>query len=345
MNHFEKKVFLLFALFIVTAFFWSCKKTEPVAGKPAAEQVNADGKVDRYRELIRSPEKGRLTIYFLDLSVSPEAVDKSGDAGLILLPDGKVMMVDSGHPESAADSLALLSDLKISRIDYFILSHPHIDHVGGFPAIAEKHEIGEVYQIDMEYPTESYRRYRAALDLHRIPVYMLKRGDTVSFGDEVSAKVYNPPEDFSYPEGNLGSVEPRRRVPAGFPDNSTQFVNDNSLVLKLTWGKTGILLGGDIYLTRERELTELYGDELRSVIAKANHHGLDSSNSIRWIRTVQPRVVVAMNDLFSSMTVYNNFKKNGAAFYHTFLDGLVRVSLDREGNCEVTSRFDSWLRN
>ncbi|MDR1128478.1 MAG: MBL fold metallo-hydrolase [Treponema sp.] len=33
--------------------------------------------------------------------------------------------------------LAFLSDLGIGKIDYFVLSHPHIDHIGGFPAIAE----------------------------------------------------------------------------------------------------------------------------------------------------------------------------------------------------------------
>jgi competence protein ComEC len=52
-----------------------------------------------------------------------------------------------------------------------------------------------------------------------------------------------------------------------------------------------------------------------------------------------------MNDLISSMTVYNNYKKNGGAFYHTLEDGIIRVSMDRNRNYRVTTRFDSWLRD
>ena len=329
MNRLPIKIllFLLLSLFVgLSLFFGACKTTEPAAGPPGLQ-----GKADRYEELIRSPEKGHLTIYFLDLSVSPQAEDKSGDAMLLILPDGLVMMVDSGHPESAADSLALLSELGIARIDYFFITHPHIDHIGGFPAIAEKYEIGEVFQTDIEYITETYRLYKKVIETHRIPVRSLKRGDTLLLGEEITAQVFNPPDEIKYPQN--------------FPANSTQFINDNSMVVKLSWGKSDILLGGDIYLTRERDISELYGEELHAIVSKANHHGNDSSNGAWWIRTVQPELVVAMDDKISSMTVYNNFKKSGAVYYHTSLDGLVRVTLNREGEYSVVSRFDSWLRD
>ncbi|MCL2319334.1 MAG: MBL fold metallo-hydrolase [Treponema sp.] len=315
-------------LLLLALSFWGCKKASGPSGPESPP--GQGGKVDRYKELVQPPPKGRLTIYFLHLSVTPQAVDKSGDAMLVILPNGKVMMVDSGHPESSSDSLGFLSDLGIGKIDYFIITHPHIDHVGGFPAIAEKHEIGEVFQTDMKYPTAPYRAFQEAVASRRIPVHLVKRGDTLRFGDEVTAKVFNPPGDFNYPPN--------------FPDNSTQFVNDNSLVIKFTWGKSSILLGADIYLTRERELADLYGDELKALVIKANHHGNDTSNGPRWIKTVQPKVAAAMNDLVSSMAVYSNYKKSGAAFYNTSLDGQVRVSLDKEGNYSVISRFDSWLR-
>jgi competence protein ComEC len=289
-------------------------------------------RTDRYKELVSTADwAGKFTVYFLDLAVSPGAQDKSGDAALLISPEGKVMMLDSGHPESAGDILSFLSDLGIGRIDYFILSHPHIDHIGGFPAIAERHQVGEVYQINMEYPTDTYRRYREALEQFRIPASNLKRGDTLSFGGEISLEVFNPGEKFDYP--------------AEFPANSTQFINNSSLVGKFSYGDSSLLMGGDIYSPRERELIDLYGEKLRADVVKANHHGGDTSNSSRWIRTTSPKIVISMNDVISSMTVYNNYKKNGGAFYHTLEDGIIRVSMDKNRDYRVTTRFDSWLRN
>ncbi|MDR0998359.1 MAG: MBL fold metallo-hydrolase, partial [Treponema sp.] len=200
----------------------------------------APGKTDRYRELVSTANLGgNFTVYFLDLAVSPEAKDKSGDAALLISPEGKVMMLDSGHPESAGDILSFLADLGIGRIDYFILSHPHIDHIGGFPAIAERHQIGEVYQIDMEYNTDTYRRYRDTLERFRMPVRNLKRGDTFGFGDEIRLEVFNPEEKLEYP--------------SEFPANSTQFINNSSLVIKFYYGDSSLLMGGDIYTPRERD--------------------------------------------------------------------------------------------
>jgi competence protein ComEC len=289
-------------------------------------------KTDRYDDLVSTADwAGKFTVYFLDLAVSPEARDKSGDATLLISPEGKVMMLDSGHPESAGDILSFLSDLGIGRIDYFILSHPHIDHIGGFPAIAERYQVGEVYQINMEYPTDTYRRYRDALEKLRIPVSNLKRGDTLNFGREISLEVFNPGEKFDYP--------------AEFPANSTQFINNSSLVVKFNYGDSSLLMGGDIYSPRERELIDLYGEKLRADVIKANHHGGDTSNSSRWIRTASPKIVSVMNDIIASMTVYNNYKKNGGAFYHTLEDGIIRVSMDKNRNYRVTTRFDSWLRD
>ncbi|MDR3191641.1 MAG: MBL fold metallo-hydrolase, partial [Treponema sp.] len=230
---------------------------------------------DRYDELISTANwAGKFTVFFLDLAVSPEAKDKSGDATLLISPEGKVMMLDSGHPESAGDILSFLSDLGIGRIDYFILSHPHIDHIGGFPAVAERHQVGEAYQIDMEYNTDTYRRYRDALEKRHIPVTNLKRGDTFGFGGEISVEVFNPGEKIE---------------PPGFPADSTQFINNSSLVLKFNYGDSSLLMGGDIYTPRERELIDLYGEKLRADVVKANHHGGDTSNSSRWIRTTGPR--------------------------------------------------------
>lgn len=95
-----------------------------------------------------SREPGKLSIFFLDLEVSPEAVDKSGDATV-----GNVLLLDSGHPESSHLVIEALKTLNVQAIDIFVASHPHIDHIGGFPQVAATFPIKQVYRSNLDYGT------------------------------------------------------------------------------------------------------------------------------------------------------------------------------------------------
>jgi len=96
-------------------------------------------------------------------------------------------------------------------------------------------------------------------------VEYLEEGDEITFGDHIQVKIYNPPTEIVYPED--------------YPKNSTQFINDTSITMKFIYGESTALFAGDLYITRERDLIRTYGEELQADIAKANHHGADTSNS------------------------------------------------------------------
>jgi competence protein ComEC len=272
---------------------------------------------------------GKFNLYFLDLEVSPEATDKSGDATILISPDNRVMLLDCGHPESAKQVIAALQALKIEKIDYFVASHPHIDHIGGFAEIARSFPIGKVYRTALEYPTSIYQGFVQAIEEHKIPVEMLSEGDTFMFGNEISVKVFNPSKEITYPKG--------------YPDNSTQFVNNTSMALKFVYGESSAWFSGDLYVTQERTLVSRYGEELQSDIAKANHHGGDTSNSLRWIKNLKPVIVVAMHDDLDSMAVYKNYLKYGAKYHLTLNDGTVKITMDDKKNYSVTDEKDSWM--
>ncbi|AEV28783.1 putative hydrolase (metallo-beta-lactamase superfamily) [Sphaerochaeta pleomorpha str. Grapes] len=274
-------------------------------------------------------DAGKFNLYFLDLEVSAEATDKSGDSTVLISPDGKVMLLDCGHPESGRQVVDALHALGIEKIDYFVASHPHIDHIGGFPEIAENFPIGKVYRTALEYPTDIYRRFVSAISEKNIPVEMLSEGDAFSFGDQISVEVFNPSLEITYP--------------SNYPDNSTQFVNNTSLALKFSYGESTAWFSGDLYVPQERVLVMKYGEALQSDVAKANHHGGDTSNSLKWIKNLKATVVVAMHDDVSSMTVYNNYKKYGAAYHLTRNDGNVKVSMDEKKNYTVVDEKESWM--
>ncbi len=304
-------------------------ETKPETSGETEESGGSD-QIDRYQEIVdRSQDEGKLTAYFLNLETEPDAEDKAGDSTILISPDGKVMLLDAGHPDAGDMVVQALKDLGIEKIDYLVASHPHIDHIGGIPEVMEAFPVGETYRSYVEYTTKTYDNYMAALEKSSAENHLLKTGDVFQFGDQVQVEVLGPGEDIQYPEG--------------FPDNSTEFLNNNSLTLKFTYGESTALFSGDLYLPQEREYVEQYGEKLHSDLVKANHHGKDTSNSKKWIKAVSPQVVVAMNDKAPNMTVCENYQKEGAQYHHTFYDGVVKVRMDDKKNLEVIDQKDSFL--
>jgi beta-lactamase superfamily II metal-dependent hydrolase len=66
---------------------------------------------------------GKACIYFVDIG--------TGASTLIVSPTGKTLLVDGGPPGSGTKISSLLTTLNITTIDYTVLTHYHIDHMGG----------------------------------------------------------------------------------------------------------------------------------------------------------------------------------------------------------------------
>lgn len=302
---------------------------EPQAALAQASQTESSSvQEDRYSDIIKIPEN-RFTIYFLQLDYVTGDSDKSGDCSLLISPEGKTMLIDTGNVSCYRQVLGYLEDIGISKIDYLVVSHPHIDHIGSIVEVARNHEIGLHYRTELEYVSNTYVDYNAYFKKHSIPTEYLHEGDEFDFGS-VHVKILNPPENIEYPDG--------------YPENSTQFVNNTSIAMRFDYGDSSYLSCGDLYLGRERDLLEKYPDELNADVIKANHHGRDTSNSLKWVKATSPKYVVAMSDDIGSMTVYERYKDKGAQYYNTAYDGVVRISMDDKANYMVQTQRDSWLR-
>ena len=79
----------------------------------------------------------------------------------------------------------------------------------------------QVYTSELEYPTSHYRNYMEVLERTNTPQIILAEGDSFQFGEHVLVEVLHPPKDIEYYQG--------------YPEGSTQFINNRSLVLKLTY--------------------------------------------------------------------------------------------------------------
>lgn len=322
---------LMLALIVSMIFVLSsCQNASPApnaASESASSAVSSaveEVPADRSREIFSTEEDtGKLVIRFFKMKSNSDV--KSGDSSLITFPDGKNMLVDTTSPECAPILIQYLKNLNITKIDALLISHPHIDHLGGMPAVAEAFPIGQVYRSKVENSTDTYQKFVAAIEEKDIPVRYLQEGDEFDFGT-AHFKILNPEPEIVYPENSS--------------DTNTQFINNQSIAVKITYEDSSIFLGGDLYVPAENRLIKKYGENLQCDIMKANHHGADTSNSRSFIEVVKPKVVVAMHDGISSLDVYNAFHKRGAEMYITSVDGCVKITADGTKNYTWITQYD-----
>ncbi|HEY8465091.1 MAG TPA: MBL fold metallo-hydrolase [Bacillota bacterium] len=290
-----------------------------------SNSVAAEKIVDRYAQIFdTAQDAGKLTARFIKLTTRNE--DKSGDCTILTSPDGKIMVIDAGNPSTFIEVDNALKTLGVTRIDYLIASHPHVDHVGNFTQLINSYQIGGVYTSELVYPNQHYHNYMAAIEQTKTPHLILAEGDTFYFGDQVLVEVFYPTRGIKYYDG--------------YPAQSTQFVNNHSLVLKLTYKKSTFLFGGDLYTSGEDEVVARYGARLDSDVFKVGHHGANTSSGRSYRNAISPKIVVMMHDAIADLNVYRKFKREGAATYITSIDGCVLVSTTGDGQYRVLTQYN-----
>lgn len=281
-------------------------------------------KVDRY-DSIFDPSSISSNLNMWSFKIESGTDTKSGDSTFLISPDGKTMLIDAGAPECAPQIIDYLKSLNITRIDYLVASHPHIDHIGGMVQLMDAFEIGAVYMSHLEYPTNTYKQYMTTINEKNLDIVYLSEGMDFSFGDSITIEVFNPTANIAYYDK--------------YPEGSTQFVNNHSVVLKLIYNDTSILFAGDLYAPQELELTKKYGDALNATILKVPHHGADTSSTSTFLKTVKPEIGIMINDGIDSLPIYNKYKKLGCNTFITFIDGCIRLTSDGT-TVSIMTQFD-----
>jgi len=212
-----------------------------------------------------------LYAYFLDVG--------QGDCILIKTPSGRTMLVDGGgRPNSPYTDVIgrnvvvpALRKQGLNRIDVVVLTHPHDDHVQGLIPVLQDFRIGMVLDPALPHGSDSYMRFLAEVKKRKIPYKRAVRGQTVNFGDGVCAIVLHPPDE------RLKEV--------------SSYLNANSVVLRVTYGSSSLLLTGDAEKKAEDEMLSA-GMNVESDVLKVAHHGSRSATSEHWLDRVKPRIAV-----------------------------------------------------
>lgn len=246
-----------------------------------------------------------------------------GDSLLLVLPDGHKLLVDAGglpfwtHSQTDIGEDVVspyLWSRGISRVDAIALTHAHADHMGGFPAIIANFHPGELWlpegigNDEIGPLLEAAARFGVKLVHHQA-------GDMIAYGG-AQIKVLAP--------------DPR------FPVRVAHR-NDESLVMKITYGRTSALLEADA----ERGTEGLVASEHPEAdVLKVAHHGSATSTQPELIEAVHPKfavISVGYRNVYHHPRpeVLRRLQQSKVTAYRTDLDGATSFYLD--GN-SVTSQ-------
>ena len=232
-----------------------------------------------------------------------------GDSAIVKLGKWSAL-IDTGVYDSYSAVAAGLEQYGIEKLDAVFITHPHYDHAGCLQSILRDFPVGHVYFADIpeELMTtgEWYDRALDVIEKKEIPLSILHRGDTVQVGDT---------EAFF------------KTLWSGNGED----LNNCSMVLRLSYGKTHVLFTADAEWQVEKELLEA-GDELASQILKVGHHGSYYSSSNRFVNTVCPDYAIISCGIdnefeYPKDDVLERFKNVGAQILRTDLMGNIHFTI------------------
>lgn len=206
---------------------------------------------------LRGLPDDRLHVYFLDVG--------QGDAILLRAPDGRQVLVDGGpSPAALLDELGALMPFGDRSLDLVVLTHPDADHMTGLLTLPERYRVAALLIPDgaAAYPAS----WADALADDRGELTVAQRGMQIKL-DTLQITVLHA------------------------PDSTAADDNNASLVLRLDYGTTSLLLTGDAEQMTEQALLDA-GAPLRADVLKVAHHGSASSTTAAFLAAVQPRLAV-----------------------------------------------------
>lgn len=244
-----------------------------------------------------------------------EFIDVGQGDAILVECNGHYMIVDGGNKDKSDLMYSLLTNKKVTYIDYILATHADADHIGGLSGVLNycinnNVKVGKIICNDSA-DTEEYNDFVKYCGILSNSIESVDEGETLYLKDtKISVLSSGVDKD-----------------------------NDASIVLMLAYGQNNILLTGDA-----ESLTEEYlinNKEISADLLKVAHHGSNSSTSKDFIDKVMPQyaiISVGSNNLYGHPTdeVIDRLKGVNATIYRTDYNGDIVCSSDRNTlSCDI----------
>lgn len=204
---------------------------------------------------------GRLHVSFLDVG--------QGDAIFIVTPHGHQVLIDGGpEPDLLLHELGRRMPFWDHSLDLVVLTHPHADHLTGLIPLPRRYDLEAVIDNGTRASGSLGDAWAQALQAgHGVRLLKASVGMRIQLEPDVSMTVLSP--------GLLPTAD----------------VENDSVVIRLVYGRASFLLTGDIGADAERALLAS-GQPLTSTVIKVAHHGSASATTPAFLDAVNPQVAV-----------------------------------------------------
>ena len=214
--------------------------------------------------------------------------------GILLECDGETAFLDSGTHDYGLKAVSQMRESGVEKLTYYVGTHAHKDHVGGGSAILAAMHPSEVLQ-----PHDGVRRR------------ILSCAETKEEREAAEAAAYRtvyPGEEIPLGGATMTVLGPLRLRE---PNKISDMENNNSLVLRVVYGRRTFLLTADAMPEEISEIAAVSGELFACDVLKSPHHNGETGDEL--LKLASPRYVVFSTSdkampIHSEIGIYSFFK-------------------------------------
>lgn len=235
------------------------------------------------------------------------------------------VLIDGGEGDMVLERLGEEMPFYDNTIELLILTHPHLDHLGGLIQVLESYEVKSIVETGVDCQSEVCKKWEQSIKNKGIEKITAVAG-----------------QNFKFFHGNLEILFPLQDVSRVKYENQ----NNSSIVSCYHIYDHSFLLMGDAEVLVEKEMqknAKYFSSCQNPEVLKIGHHGSKSSSGDDFLDFLKPEIAVisaGKNNQFHHphFLTLEKLKNRQIKTYGTFEDGSISFIFDENGQMNIETK-------